>query len=311
MELIIESGATKTDFHVIGIPGGVCFRSSGINFATMDPDVAALILRDALRHLSYQAEESGITPCEFASSVTAVHFYGAGILDCCSRLSPDSRLLPVDEVLRESFPSAEMEYCSDLMAAARALSGDRPCIVLILGTGSNSCLYDGHSIVENIRPCGYVLGDFGSGAALGKMFVADYLQGLMPKWLETDFRMKYALDYASAVKEIYRDKSPARYLASFAPYVLSVAYSGSGEHDDISADGESIEYARSLIKENFRTFLRRCVVRYGGFDAGVTGSFGSAAKDLLVETAAEEGVNIVSFVASPMCGLVKYHSGRA
>lgn len=289
MELIIESGATKTDFCLSDGQERARYRTSGINLATMDMSTVSLRIRDAVSCLN---RRSGV---ECARHVDAVHFYGAGLMGPAAGLQ---------QLFSEIFPAAEVEFCSDLMAAARAVCGREAGIAAILGTGSNSCLYDGVSVVRNVHSCGYVLGDFGGGAALGKEFLADYLQGLAPEAMSADFCREYGVDYSSAVASVYRGDAPAGYLASFAPYVLSVS---SGK-----LDKECAAYASGLIKENFRRFFRRCIRQYDTdiYSVGIVGSFGFACRDILEEMASEEGVRISQFMASPMEGLVRYHGCR-
>lgn len=295
MDLIIESGATKTDICLIDGEGSVHYRTSGINFAIMDMNTVSLVLRDAVSHLN------GIACKDVAERVCRVHFYGAGLLGGGAQAV---------EMLHGIFHSAEIEAESDLVAAARAVCGSEPGIAAVLGTGSNSCLYDGRSVVKNVRPCGYVFGDYGSGNALGRAFLSDYFQGLVPSWLACDFRMAYGLDYASAVAAVYQGDAPARYLASFAPYVLSVAR-GHG-HDGRKCDEDSRRYAVLLIKDNFRTFIGRCLKQYdtSAYGVGAVGSFGYAAGDFFLETAREENVRVVRILRTPMDGLAEYHKAH-
>lgn len=291
MELIIEGGATKTDYCLAGDGGLFRFQSSGINLATMDKDTVSLTVRDAVSHLNAVSGAS-------AEDVGSVHFYCAGLLD--ERRAAD--------ILKEVFPAADVRCGSDLLAAARAVCGRQPGIAAILGTGSNSCLYDGESVLDNVKPCGYILGDFGSGAALGKMFLADYLQDLMPVKLSAAFMSVSGVDYSSAVAAVYKGGSAATYLASFAPYIVSVAR---GKEPSVGEDAACRGYAMSLVRENFRTFFRRCVRQYGraGLPVGVAGSFGYACSDILREIAAENDMKISTCIASPMEGLIKYHIG--
>lgn len=293
MKLIIESGATKTDFCLTGTGVMERFRTSGLNLATMDMDTVSFVVRDAVSHLEVLSSPGA------CGNVSEIHFYGAGLLE-----GEDA----AKKFFRTVFPSADVSMESDLMAASRALWGHGGGITAILGTGSNSCVYDGCEIVKNVRPCGYVLGDFGSASTLGRMFLADYLQGLMPGRLADDFRMATGTDYASSVAEVYRGKAPARYLASLAPYILSAA--GGLGHDGRSCGEEGRLYAAALVKDNFRTFIRRCLSQYdtGLYGTGVVGSFGYAARDFLLETALEEGVRITRMLKAPMDGLIEYHN---
>lgn len=295
MRLIIESGATKTDFCLMDGCRTERFRTAGINLATMSPDTAASRIQDALSRLD------GISSGDWQNRVEEVHFYGAGLV------GRDER---IENIFHGIFPCSTVGMESDLTAASRALWGRNAGIAAILGTGSNSCVYDGEKVVKNVRPCGYVLGDFGSGAALGRMFLADYLQGIMPRWLSEDFHRVYSEDYASVVAAVYKGDAPARYLASFAPYIASVA---KGVASDSGApDEESRIYASSLIESNFRTFIARCLKQYDlpACGTGVTGSFACGCREFLEKAAREEGIVIAKFLPSPMDGLIKYHSDR-
>lgn len=298
MELIIESGATKADYCLVRAGIAVCrCQGSGVNLATMDMDTVSLNIRDAVSHLN---EDAG---CGMGESVAVdtVHFYGAGLTGGNPGLA---------DLLKSMFPGASLELCSDLEAAARAVCGHSAGVAAILGTGSNSCMYDGVRIVRNIRPCGFILGDFGSGAAMGKRLLADCLQGMMPDALAEDIRCRFPVDYSSVVASVYRGDAPARYLASFAPYVLSVCR---GENEVSMNDSGIRLYAENLVKDNFRLFFRRCIEPYGpdAGPVGVVGSFGFAFRDILETVAKEEGVFISGYMPSPMDGLVKYHGTGA
>ena len=190
MKLIIECGATKTDFCLTGENTDSRFRAAGINLSTTDMDTVSHTVRDAVSRLN------ALSSPEMYGEVSDVYFYGAGLV----REVPE-----LEELLRSVFPSARVELASDLVAASRAVLGDAPGIAAILGTGSNSCLYDGRSVVKNVLPCGYVFGDYGSGNALGRMFLSDYFQGLMPEELAGDFRIascRRSLPVISALPQV-------------------------------------------------------------------------------------------------------------
>lgn len=311
MKLIMESGATKTDCCLLDSGGKVRsrFRIPGINVATMDFEAVSRVARDAVSCL--RSAFSGELP---EGAIKEIFFYGAGVLEgqadgqkhFQTGENPDSvsgndrisgACVPetLDSVLAEAFPGSGREYHSDLLAAARGLCGDRAGIVAILGTGSNSCLYDGKRIVRNIRPGGFILGDEGSAAALGRLFLADYIKELLPEEVAEDFRNEYGLDYASVVKFVYGSDAPARNLASLAPYVMRWAGN---------------EWINDMIVRNFRDFFERCLMRYGAVDAGiyVTGSFGNVCRDVLESLGHEYGLEFQAFVPAPMSGLEKYHA---
>lgn len=311
MKIIVESGATKADFCLCGGWGQVRFQTGGINLATMDRQTVSRRVRDAVFYLGMAAKEHGE---QISGNISEIWFYGAGIVS-------DSAPAVLADVFAELFCDVPLICGSDMLAAARALFGATPGVAAILGTGSNSCLYDGRSILRNVRPCGYVLGDYGSGAALGKIFLADYLQDLMPSSLAEDFRMRSGLDYASAVSAVYRGEAPARFLASFAPYIVTVAGGGKvtacGYGQDCAdawiPDVKSRDYAVRILEENFRNFITRCLSQYDldTFRVGVAGSFGKAAGGFFSAVAEEYGIRDIVYVASPMDGLCRYHADNA
>ena len=186
------------------------------------------------------------------------------------------------------------------LAAARALWGDSPGIVAILGTGSNSCSYDGTRITANVRPGGYILGDEGGGAALGRRFLADYIKNLTPGTLSERFREQYRLDYADIVNSVYKSPNPAGFLASFAPFIIEAA----------GKDG----YCRSLVTENVRAFITRSLLSYRQgnevLEVGVAGSVGMACSRWLESIGKDYNVNFRKFMSSPVEALAGYHMDK-
>ena len=325
MKLIMESGATKTDCCLLDGAGEICsrFTVSGINVAVTSPETISATVSEAASLVEHGAsgcmrEQMPEDMCRHAgtsvrNSVSEIVFYGAGIVetqggaypgsvethrDVCPANPGGGECLPeyirhLDGALGAAFPEAGREYHSDLMAAARGLCGSSPGIVAILGTGSNSCRYDGEKVVENIRPGGFILGDEGSAAALGKMFLADYVKGLLPAGVSADFYRQYSLDYAGVVRLVYGGGSPSRALASLAPYILGM-----------SAD----EHVYGLVRSNFRNFITRSLLRYGCADeVRVTGSFGVAARDILCRVGSEYGIRFSGFLPGPMEALARWH----
>lgn len=268
MRVIVDCGATKSDW---------CFRTAdgvlrhcyteGMNFAHMPPPVLQEVARKAAGMLGSGVEE--------------IYVFAAGIVDLPS------------PVLEPVFPQARIEYASDLVAAARAVCGHAPGIAAILGTGSNSCLFDGSAIVRQIPGGGYILGDEGSAAALGRRFVSDYIKKLVPDAVASAFAEKFPADYASLVQRVYRESAPARFLGSIAPFLLE-------RYED--------PYVEALVDENFRAFFSRMVLRYGeDLPVGVVGGFGYACRPILRRLSAEAGVRLQTFLPSPMDGLAEYY----
>ena len=275
MKLIIESGSTKTDWRSVADDGKVIgFRTSGINPLLQSEDDIRSVMAKAIPEVNPQGR-----------TVDEVFFYGAGVL------SP-AFAEPLVSLLATWCPLARIECETDLTAAARALFGDGSGVAVILGTGSNSCLWENGKAVSTIRTGGFILGDEGSGAVLGKMFLSDYIKGLVPEPLKNMFDKEYGLDYASIVTRVYRQEAPSRFLASFARFIM---------------DNKENEYAAGLVRRNIRDFMERVLVRYGESRIGVVGAFGVACMEELIEIGQEYGLEFVRFVQSPADELVKYH----
>ena len=286
MFIIAESGATKADWRSVSSSGEIfSFKSLGINVLAEDSDFIEKSLSEVIPFLNPLGEE-----------VSNIYFYAAGLISD-GRGVPQSAVR-LDSVLRKAFPEAIIEYASDLLGAARALFGNAPGIAVILGTGSNSCEYDGAKIVKNVRSGGFILGDEGGAARLGRMFVSDYLKGFVPEPVASEFASKFKVDYPTVVQEVYKGVSPARYLGSFAPLILS-CYS-------------DVEYVKSLVDNNFRAIFERSLKQYDlkSHKVGVVGGFGYANKEILKRIAVEYDVEICEITASPIEGLVKYHCGN-
>ena len=278
MIIIADSGATKTHWRLITDDGQVRSASSvGINPSTLDAESMREIIGSVIPELNPEGR-----------SVREIHFYGAGLVN-------DAAAAPVAQALDLWCPFALMNFHSDMLAAARALFGDGSGIVAIMGTGSNSCLYRDGAIVRNIRPGGYVLGDEGSGMAVGKALLADFIKGMLPSHIEAAFVAEYGLDYPAIVQKVYREPAPSAFIASFAPFVMS-------RLDD--------PYMRSLAEECIGSFVKRSLSRYedaAELPVGVVGSFGCACEEMLRRTGASYGLTFGKFLKSPIDELVKYH----
>lgn len=280
MKLIIESGATKGDWRVVSGAGDVMaqYHSMGINVSTMHLNAIAA----TIRKVGEQIAEQGLV-------VDVVHMYTAGVVTAEVEFS-------LTHIFQAIFKGVEVEVLDDLTGAARAVCGHNAGIVAILGTGSNSCQYDGEKIVKRVRSSGFILGDEGSAATLGKLFIADFLKGLVPKTIADDFISRYKCDYATIVENVYcSTSSPSAYLGGFAPFVLEY-------YDN--------PYVKTLVDENFRAFINRSLKQYDveKYPVGVVGGFGNALKDIFSRIATEENVIISCFISSPIEELIKYHT---
>lgn len=283
MKIIVESGATKTAWRAVSADGVTEVLTEGLSPTCLDAEYISDIVREAVPVLNPDGKK-----------VEQIVFYGAGLVSAESSA-------PLLSCLEMWCPFAEVEFHSDILAAARALFGDGSGVVAIMGTGSNSCLYESGTIVKNIRPGGYVLGDEGSGVALGRAFLSDFIKGLLPESVEAAFAAQTGLDYSAIVRKVYKEKAASAFMASLAPFVLS-------QTDD--------PYIHTMVMDCLESFVRRALVRYADFaqdkaaarKVGVVGSFGCACEDMLRETGSRYGLEFVSFLKSPIDNLVRYHS---
>lgn len=221
--------------------------------------------------------------------VEAVYFYGAGC-------TPEKSIV-MHEIIKEIVPDAYVQVDSDLLAAARSLCQTKPGIACILGTGSNSCFYDGNYIANQVSPLGFILGDEGSGAYLGKRLVGDVLKNQLPKAICDAFKEEYKLKPATIIESVYRQPYPNRFLASFAPFL-----SKHKNHPDI----------RLLISDSFRCFLERNVMQYDYRNEPIhfTGSIAWHFSEILNDVVMHLGMKLGQITSSPTEGLIAYHSNN-
>lgn len=208
MILTADSGSTKTTWVLSHKNITKHFTTQGINPFHMTEEKMLRILEEEL--LTGVDTEKDL-PFPTPSLITEVYFYGAG---CTKEKSPILKAL-----LQKVFPTAtSVEVDSDMLGAAKALFGDKEGIACILGTGANSCLYDGKEIVENVSPMGYILGDEGSGAVLGKTFINMLYKGEHRDFIPV-FEEETGLTAATIIQNVYREPMPNRFLASLAPFI--------------------------------------------------------------------------------------------
>lgn len=267
--LLADAGGSKTDWIFVCDGKASKFTAAGMNLAVMGKEAVLAAVLSA-------AESMG----DMAARVRDIRYYGAGVIG-------SGHVIELDAVLKNVFPGASVSYGSDLLLAAEAGLGNGSGIICILGTGSNSGMYDGRKIVSNIRPGGYILGDEGGGSALGRMLLSDYVKGRLPESIMEKFSAAYpGLSYSVVVEHVYRGGNPAGYLASFAPFVLSCRGDG---------------YADGLIDRNLRNFVERSVLPYGRADCdiAVSGSMGVECRKELESLGRGYGLHFIRFVKSP------------
>jgi N-acetylglucosamine kinase-like BadF-type ATPase len=274
MILIADSGSTKVDWRVIHSNG----NSDAITTAGINPYFQSG--EDIIREL-----ETNLLPY-VKTEIREIYFYGAGV-------SAEKA-----DVLRscfsELFPDAVSEAHTDLLAASRALCGRSAGIACIMGTGSNSCYFDGDRIADNVPACGYILGDEGSGAVLGKKLISDYLKRQLPPELAEKFTEKYGLNYGSIVEKVYRQPYPNRFLATFTHFLYEY---------------RNEPHIHSLLKESFSEFFRRNIMQYdySRYEVNLVGSVAYHFAPILKEAAEQYGIRIGKILQSPISGLEEYH----
>ncbi len=279
MKVIADCGATKSQWIVLHCDGTASrMTAEGINVSTMSADSITETLSETAIRIS-------ATDC----SAAEIHLYMAGI-------PSDDLKEAIADTFSRHFPACSLEIQSDLVGAARAVCGHKPGIAAIIGTGSNSCQYDGEKITSHVNTGGFILGDEGSGATLGRLFISDFLKGLVPQQIAEDFSSRFPSDYSTIITNVYKSQgSPSGYLGSFAPFIM--------EHYDHP-------YIKDLVDGNIRSFFRRAIKQYDTdkYPVGVVGGFGYALKDIITRIASEEGITISCFMKAPIEGLAEYHS---
>jgi N-acetylglucosamine kinase-like BadF-type ATPase len=277
MILIADSGSTKTDWCLADGSRTIEFQTAGYNpYYSSGEELAGLILPKLPEGFDLNAVEQ-------------VAFYGAGVYE--------EKHEQIREVIGRVFPHATIHAAMDLVGSARSLLGRQPGFAAILGTGTNSCIYDGRRITHNIDSLGFFLGDEGSGGYMGKRLLGDYIRGYMPQIVQRQFYDTYQLTGEQLIDRIYSDPMPNRYCASFARF-LSGPLAG---HDYLE---------QTVIRGSFRDFFDHIVKHYPDYRQytfNCVGSIGWIFREPLSEVVREAGMEIGKIVGSPMAGLVCYH----
>lgn len=276
MKLIAESGSTRTEWALVE-----------------DNHLVQRVFTEGLNPFFQTRREIsrsvrlGLPESFFKKKLDQVYYYGAG----CSSYEKKN-ILGASLVAQFKTP---IQVESDLLAAARGLFKCEAGIACILGTGSNSCFYDGKIIVKNVKAAGYILGDDGSGAVLGKLFLADLLKGLAPKELANEFHEKFRISVNDVMESVYNLPFPNRFLGTIAYFL--------GDYMDN-------EYVYNLLTNNLRSFFNRNVCQYDyiNYPIRFVGSLAYAYPDILQEVAQEFGVEIDVIEETPMNGLIEFHS---
>ena len=267
MKLIVDSGGTKTDWAMTNIASeSAVITTPSAKDAIVSTLPASIISRQG--------------------DITNVYYYGAGLYDSATCDHARSQLSHI-------FTSAKISCHSDLLGGCRATAARQPGIVCILGTGSNSCTYDGNKIVQNHPALGYIMGDEGSGAAIGKEMIKSYLYGEWDAESRQKFESVYQVTKASLLKELNKPTA-ATYLASFARHA--------NDHKNVAC--------RAIVKAQIEAFISRRVLTYDDYSTYPIHFVGSIAYfygTLVNEVCEQAGLSVSSIQHKPINGLIAYH----
>lgn len=277
MFFVVESGSTKSDWVLIENKNNQSFYSTmGFNpyFHSSDLIESELRKNSDIMHV--------------AESVKGIYFYGAG----CSSKELNGI---VENGLRRIFSNAEILVDHDLLACAYATYGGKPVISCIIGTGSNSCYFDGENLSEEVPALGYVLGDEGSGSYFGKQLISNFLYKKLPLELSTDFSETYRMGKDELIDHVYKQSNPNVFIASFMPFI---------------AKHKSHEYIKNMVREGFKEFIEIhvcCFENCREVEVNFVGSISDIFEEQLQEAASEMGIQIGRIIRRPVDSLVNYH----
>lgn len=281
MILIADSGATKTDWLLLN-NSKILFQTQTVGFSPYyqeTQDIIGILKTDLLPKLDIA----------MFSEIKQVYYYGTG----CS--SKDKNEI-VSNALRAFFGSSEIHVNHDLLASARALCGKEPGIAAILGTGSNSCLYNGTDIEDNVPSLGIYLGDEGSGAHIGKSLIRAYLYRELPADIKINFDNTFHTNKDEILDAVYKKPFPNRYLGGFSKFVKQNI-----EHP----------FLKEMVTGCFHEFFFRHVLKYKDcrkYSFNCVGSIATNYKELLIEVCNKHTILPGRILSTPMEGLILYHS---
>lgn len=278
MILIADGGSTKADWIALDASKKEIFRvrTLGLNPAVVPQDELNNRIVNMFQLINIKDE------------VEEIHFYGAG----CGTPKPVAIL---KEVMESIFINAKISIAEDMLAAVYAASGKAPAIVCILGTGSNSCYFDGEKMHMKVASLGYSLMDEASGNYFGKQLVRDFYYGKMPKRISEEFEKQFNLDADFIKFNLYRQPNPNMYLATFAKFMFEFK-------DD--------KYVKKIIKKGFQEFFKYRILPYQATEETPIYFIGSIAfyfRDILEKVAKKNGLQITDIIQRPIDNLLEFH----
>lgn len=277
--LIADSGATKTEWCICEKGQSETFKTEGLNpYYHTRESIRGVLKNDLMDKIDI-------------AEVSDLFFYGAG---CDSEEKKEM----VQQTIEEFFSSAHTEVYHDLLGAARACFLDKPGIGCILGTGSNSCLYDGEKILEHIPSLAFILGDEGSAGYFGKKIINSYFRFELPPELKESFEKNYNTSLDHITRGVYDGAQKSRFIASYGAFL--------GDHDDHP-------FIKDMLYEGFENFITRILLNYTNardYEVGFVGSVAYAHQKLISEILRENGMKPGPFIRKPMQRLVEFHTQR-
>ncbi len=281
MILIADSGATKTDWCLINGQTIENFQTEGYHPFFVN----ATYISDSLK----KNLPASIT--RYCDQIKQVYFYSTGV----------GYSVEADAILKEGvtsvFNKALISLETDLLGAARSLLQKETGLAVILGTGSNSGLYDGSRIAKSVESGGFLLGDEGSGSYLGKLIISSFIRDLMPNAIKKDFEQKYKLTPAQIINEVYTSSQPNQYCAQYAAFV--------GRHIENS-------FCRDLALKNFSAFFQNiisCYEHHQNYTIHAVGSVAYHLKEIFVIVANTFNMKVGKVLPFVIDGLMEYHRG--
>ncbi len=276
MIIIADSGGSKIDWRFLNKDGTIGqAHSAGFN-----------PYYQPIEHLRSIVKESLVPSVR--EEVSKIFYYGTGV-------SSEKNVKVINDAFLEFFPSAKIEVGWDLLAAARALCGHERGIACILGTGSNSCLYDGEKIIDNVANLGWILADEGSGTYMGKQIVFDYFRKEMPEGLAKQFHERFQWTREEVLEKVYQQEKPGAFLASFAKFIFQHLKE---------------PYCYKLVYNSLSDFFENNVMKYEDYKTTkvhFVGSIGFYFSDVVRQVANDKGITVKNILEGPIAGLTLYH----
>lgn len=278
MIIIADGGSTKTNWCLLNDEGQkIYFNTEGYNPYFVDGEYVK------------QSLKANLPDDLQLDKITEVNFYGAGVHN-------EEKANELKEAFQAIFQHSNIFVGHDLLAAARALLGKNKGFAAILGTGTNTCIYDGDDVSYQIDSGAYILGDEGSGCYIGKKLLIDYLRGYMPEAVRERFWETYKLTHDDVMDAVYSKPLANRFCAQFSKFVYD--------------NTVNIEYTRNLVKSSFQDFFKNLVIHYPHYqqyELNCIGSVGYSFRNILEEVASEHGMKLGKLIRSPIDDLVKFH----